>query len=198
MQTRTPAARQPQHRTRMRAIVRDVYGPAEVLRTGEVDVPQIGTAEVLLQVRAAGVDRGAWHLMTGQPYLMRLLGFGVRRPKNLVPGMEVTGVSSTAKTDLVRSLGADHVLDYTREDFLDGATRYDVIIDTGGRNRLPRLRRALAPQGHSSSSAATAAARSPAGSDAASAPPCSPHSCASAWSCSSTPSTTAIWISSDR
>jgi NADPH:quinone reductase-like Zn-dependent oxidoreductase len=62
-------------------------------------------------------------------------------------GAEVTGVSSTAKVDLVRSLGADHVIDYHRDDFADGARRYDVILDIGGNSTLTRLRRALTPTG---------------------------------------------------
>ena len=62
-------------------------------------------------------------------------------------GAEVTGVCSTAKTDLVRAVGADHVIDYTREDFADGQHRYDVILDIGGNSRLSRLRRALTPDG---------------------------------------------------
>ena len=62
-------------------------------------------------------------------------------------GAEVTGVCSTAKTDLVRSLGADHVIDYTDDDFTDGSDRYDLILDIGGNTRLSRLRRALTPTG---------------------------------------------------
>jgi NADPH:quinone reductase-like Zn-dependent oxidoreductase len=62
-------------------------------------------------------------------------------------GAEVTGVSRTSKTDLVRSLGAVHVIDYTRDDFADGASRYDVILDIGGNASLSRLRRALTPTG---------------------------------------------------
>lgn len=62
-------------------------------------------------------------------------------------GAEVTGVSSTAKLDLVTSLGADHVIDYTREDFADGSRRYDLILDIAGSPSLRRLRRALAPRG---------------------------------------------------
>ena len=62
-------------------------------------------------------------------------------------GAEVTGVCSTAKTDLVRSIGADHVIDYTRDDFADGQLRYDVILDIGGNRRLSHLRRALTPRG---------------------------------------------------
>ena len=62
-------------------------------------------------------------------------------------GAEVTGVCSTAKVDLVRSLGADHVVDYTRDDFTAGEHRYDVILDIGGNRRLSHLRRALTPRG---------------------------------------------------
>ncbi len=62
-------------------------------------------------------------------------------------GAEVTGVASTAKLDLVRSLGADHVLDYTVDDFADGAHQYDLIIDIAGNPTLSRLRRALTPSG---------------------------------------------------
>lgn len=232
----------------MRAIVQDEYGSADVLRLAEIDKPDIAASEVLVQVRAAGMDRGTWHLMTGQPYLMRLMGFGLRGPKNPVPGLDVagvvvavgaevarfqpgdevfgiargsfaeyaaaredklaakpaslsftqaavvpisgstalqalrdagrleagqkvlvigasggvgsyavqlakafgvqvTGVCSTAKVDLVRSLGADEVIDYTRADFADGSRRYDLILDVGGNSRLSRLRRALTPTG---------------------------------------------------
>ncbi len=60
---------------------------------------------------------------------------------------EVTGVCSTAKVELVRSLGADRVIDYTREDFADGRTRYDVILDIAGNRSLAHLRRALAREG---------------------------------------------------
>jgi len=62
-------------------------------------------------------------------------------------GVTVTGVASTAKLDVVRALGADHVIDYTAQTIIDGGQRYDLIIDTGGRNTLSRLRRALSPTG---------------------------------------------------
>ena len=62
-------------------------------------------------------------------------------------GAEVTGVCSTAKLDLVRSLGADHVIDYTQCDFASAPTRYDLILDVGGNSSLSRLRRALTPSG---------------------------------------------------
>ena len=230
----------------MRAIVQDGYGTADVLRLAQVATPTIGDNEVLVRVRAAGLDRGTWHLMTGQPYLPRLI-FGIRRPKQpiagrdlagtvaavgsavtrfavgdevfgvgpgsfaeyavarenklvrkpaslsfelaaVVPvsatvalqavdagriqpgqrvlitgasggvgsyavqlakarGAEVTGVCSAAKADLVRSLGADHVVDYTREDFADRAGHYDAILDIAGNPALSRLRRALTRTG---------------------------------------------------
>jgi NADPH:quinone reductase-like Zn-dependent oxidoreductase len=62
-------------------------------------------------------------------------------------GAEVTGVCSTAQVDAVRALGADHVIDYSREDFADGQHRYDIILDIGGNRRLSHLRRALTPRG---------------------------------------------------
>ena len=71
--------------------------------------------------------------------------FAVQIAKAL--GAEVTGVCSTAKLDLVRSLGADDVIDYTREDFTDGSRRWDVIVDTAGRRPVRRLRRALTTKG---------------------------------------------------
>jgi NADPH:quinone reductase-like Zn-dependent oxidoreductase len=234
----------------MQAIVQRRYGsePEEVLRLERIAKPAIKNDEVLVRVRAAGVDRGTWHLMTGTPYLARLIGFGLRAPKTPVPGWavagtveavganatgikpgdevvgtcrgsfaqyaaaragqlapkpasltfeqaaampnsattalqavrdkakvqpgqhvlvigasggvgtyavqiakalgaEVTGTASTAKTDLVRAIGADHVLDHTREDITAGPRRYDVIIDIGGNRPLARLRRVLAPKG---------------------------------------------------
>lgn len=62
-------------------------------------------------------------------------------------GAEATGVCGSAKAEMVRSIGADHVIDYTREDFAKGGHRYDVILDIGGNSSLSRLRRALAPKG---------------------------------------------------
>lgn len=62
-------------------------------------------------------------------------------------GADVTGVCSTHNVEMVRSLGADRVIDYTREDFADGQHRYDVILDLVGNRRLPQLRRALTATG---------------------------------------------------
>jgi NADPH:quinone reductase-like Zn-dependent oxidoreductase len=231
----------------MRAVVRDRYGNADGLEIRAVGRPGIAASQVLIQVRAAGIDRGVWHLMTGEPYAMRL-AVGLTRPKQPVLGLDVsgrvvavgpdvtrfqpgdevfgiasgsfaeyaaadeaklvhkpsnlsweqaavapisggtalqaltdigglqaghrvlvvgasggvgtyavqlakalgadvTGVCSTAKVDVVRSIGADHVIDYTREDYLDGAATYDLILDIGGRNSVARLRQALTATG---------------------------------------------------
>lgn len=232
----------------MRAVAHDEYGAPETLEMRTMPLPTPGEGEVLLAVDAAGIDRGTWHLTTGLPYAVRVAGFGLRRPKQPVAGMDVagtvvalgpgvtqfavgdavfgigsgswadyavakaaklahrptgvgpeqaaavpisgltalqaltdsakvqpgqrvlvlgaaggvgsfavqiaahlgavvTGVASAAKADFVRSLGAADVIDYAREDALDGSVRYDAIIDTGGRNPLRRLRRALTPRG---------------------------------------------------
>lgn len=236
------------NRGSMQAIVQAGYGTADVFRHRQGPVPEIATDEVLVAVHAAGLDRGTWHLMTGRPYLLRVIGFGFRRPKNAVPGIdvagtvaavgagvtrfapgdevygmsrgsfadyaaapegklapkpanlsfeqaavvpisagtalqaltdagqvrsgqqvlvigasggvgsyavqlakafgaEVTGVCSTGKIDRLRALGVDHVLDYTRDDFTDGTTKYDLVLDIGGNLPLRRLRRALTPEG---------------------------------------------------
>src|SRR4029453_6409246 len=62
-------------------------------------------------------------------------------------GAHASGVASSSKLDLVRSIGADDVIDYTREDFTDGSRRWDVIVDTAGRRPLRELPPALTPQG---------------------------------------------------
>lgn len=232
----------------MRAVVQHRYGDADVLGTETVPVPRPAADQVLVEVDAAGVDRGVWHLMSGLPWLVRLAGFGLVRPKQPVPGLDVsgrvvavgasvegfavgdevfgvgsgtfaeyalakaeklaprppgvpsreaaavpisgltalqalrdigrvrpgqrvlvlgasggvggyavqlarhfgarvTGVASAPKLAFVRGLGAERVVDYAREDALDGRERYDLILDIGGRRPLRALRRALVPDG---------------------------------------------------
>jgi NADPH:quinone reductase-like Zn-dependent oxidoreductase len=230
----------------MTAIVQDRYGSADVLQLREIERPRPRAGEVIVRVRAAGVDFGVWHLMEGMPYAVRL-ATGLRRPRNPVRGLElagvveevganvttfavgdevfgigegsfaeyarasasklvrkpvnlgfeeaavvpvsattalvglraakiqagqtvlitgagggvgsyavqlargmgaeVTGVCSTSKQDFVRGLGAEHVLDYTREDVTQGERKYDAIIDLAGRRSVSSLRRALTPTG---------------------------------------------------
>ena len=223
----------------MKAVVRDTYGPPEVLELRDVDRPEPGPGEVLVRVHAAGVDQGTWHQVTGLPYLARLV-FGPRRPRVPVPGLDVsgvveqvgagvtglqpgdevfgvgkgtfaeyatartvvrkpanltheqaaavavsgctalaalrgvesgqrvlvigagggvgtyavqlarafgatvTGVCGPSKVDLVRSLGAVEVIDYTREP-LRG--QYDLVVDIAGGRPLSALRRLLTPRG---------------------------------------------------
>lgn len=233
--------------TMMTAVARVEYGPVKNVQLSQLPRPEVTEHAVLVKVHAAGLDRGVWHLMTGLPYLARLV-FGLRRPRNPVLGMdfagtvvsvgasvtrfnigdevygvgkgtfaeytlaqeksvalkpadlsfaqaavvptsavtalqglrdvgkiqpgqsvlitgasggvgtyavqlakafgaEVTAVASTPKLDLVRSLGADHVLDYSHEDFGDGSRHYDLILDIAGNPPLAKLRRALTPTG---------------------------------------------------
>jgi NADPH:quinone reductase-like Zn-dependent oxidoreductase len=228
----------------MKALTQDKYGAADVLTFRDIERPSPAEGQLLVRVVAAGVDRGAWHFMAGEPYLMRLLGFGFRAPSVAVPGTNfagvvealgpgvtgyqpgdevygtargtfaeyavasigkvapkppqlsfeqaavlpyptfvamqalrdhghvqpgqrvlvvgasgavgtiavqlavafgatVTGVCSGGGADLVRSLGASDVIDYTTEDFADGSRRFDLILDIGGRTSVARLRRAL-------------------------------------------------------
>ena len=234
--------------TTMKAIVQDEYGSADVLHLQEVDKPEVGADDVLLRVHAAGVHIGDWHVMTGEPRLMRIMGFGFRAPKARVRGMDVagtveavgrnvtrfqagddvfgicdgsfaeyacgradklapkptnltfeqaaavptsactalqalrgpgeiqagqsvlingasggiglfavqiakslgadvTGVCSTPKMDMVRAIGAEHVIDYTKEDFTRTAQGYDLILDMVGNRSLSQLRRALTSRG---------------------------------------------------
>jgi NADPH:quinone reductase-like Zn-dependent oxidoreductase len=234
----------------MKAIVQDRYGDVDVLDFRDIDQPVPKANQVLVRVHAAGLHRGDWHVMTGLPYLIRLVvpTLGLRGPKTPVLGMDVagtveavgeqvtrfrpgdavfgwcdgafaeyaiapedqlaakpadlsfeqaavaptsgfaalqglrdvgevqpgqrvlvigaaggvgsfavqlakafgaqvTGVASTAQVDLVRSIGADDVIDYTREDFADGTRHWDLILDTAGHRSLSQLRRALTPKG---------------------------------------------------
>ncbi|MFW2382187.1 MAG: NAD(P)-dependent alcohol dehydrogenase [Acidimicrobiales bacterium] len=75
----------------MQAVTQRRYGTSDVLGVETIDRPTPEADEVLIQVHAAGVDRGTEHLMTGSPYLIRLMGYGLTRPKNPVPGLDVAG-----------------------------------------------------------------------------------------------------------
>jgi NADPH:quinone reductase-like Zn-dependent oxidoreductase len=66
----------------MKAIFQDGYGSTDVLKFGDVEKPEVGDDEVVVRVRAAGVDRGVWHLMTGLACPMRMV-YGLRKPKPL-------------------------------------------------------------------------------------------------------------------
>jgi NADPH:quinone reductase-like Zn-dependent oxidoreductase len=94
--------------TAMRAVIQDRYGSSEVLRLARVARPVIAHHEVLILVHAAGLDRGTEHLMTGKPYVMRL-GFGLRRPKNPVPGRDVAGTVVEVGSSVTRFAAGDEV-----------------------------------------------------------------------------------------
>jgi NADPH:quinone reductase-like Zn-dependent oxidoreductase len=93
----------------MRAVTQHQYGDSSVLRLDEVDVPSIEPNEVLIEVRAAAVDRGTEHLMTGRPWLVRLAGFGLLRPKQPVLGLDVAGVVRAVGDEVTRFAVGDEV-----------------------------------------------------------------------------------------
>jgi NADPH:quinone reductase-like Zn-dependent oxidoreductase len=93
----------------MRAIVQDTYGDTDVLRLDDIEPPTMGPGEVLVRVHAAGVDPGVWHLMTGRPYLVRALGFGLRAPKVRVRGRDLAGVVEAVGADVTRFAVGDEV-----------------------------------------------------------------------------------------
>jgi len=105
-------------------------------------LPVSGTA-ALEAARRGRIQPGQRVLITGASGGVGSLAVQIARSM----GAEVTGVASTTKTDLVRSLGAAHVVDYTREDFTRNGVRYDVVLDIAGNRRLRDLRRALTPKG---------------------------------------------------
>jgi NADPH:quinone reductase-like Zn-dependent oxidoreductase len=114
------------------------------LTFGQAAVVAVSGLTALQGLRDAGCLQPGQHvLITGASGGVGT--FAVQIAKAL--GAQVTGVCSTAKTDLVTSIGADHVLDYTRDDFADGSQRYDLILDIAGNSPLARLRRALTPAG---------------------------------------------------
>ena len=93
----------------MKAIVQDTYGSADVLELRDIDRPQIADDQVLVRVRAAGVDRGVWHLMAGLPYPIRIAGYGVRAPKYPVLGMDLAGVVEAVGKDVTDFAPGDEV-----------------------------------------------------------------------------------------
>ncbi|KXK61769.1 NADPH:quinone reductase [Micromonospora rosaria] len=92
----------------MKAIVQDTYGPADVLHLRDVDRPTIGDEEVLVRVRAAGVDPGVWIFMVGRPYLVRLAS-GLRRPRVAVRGRDLAGVVAEVGARVTRFQPGDEV-----------------------------------------------------------------------------------------
>jgi NADPH:quinone reductase-like Zn-dependent oxidoreductase len=93
----------------MKAIVQDRYGSADVLELREVEKSHPGDDEVLIRVHAAGIDPGVWHLMTGLPYLVRVMGFGVRKPKIRIRGVDAAGTVEAAGRNVTQFREGDQV-----------------------------------------------------------------------------------------
>ena len=93
----------------MKAIVQRVYGSADVLEFADIDKPIIGDNDVLVRVAAAGLHVGDWHVMTGRPYLLRIIGFGVRVPKVRVRGIDVAGTVEAVGRKVVEFRPGDEV-----------------------------------------------------------------------------------------
>src|SRR5215203_1795082 len=93
----------------MKAMVRDAYGPPDVLGLSDIDIPEIADDEVLVRVHAASVGRDVWHVMAGLPYPIRLAGYGLRAPKNPVLGSDVAGVVEAVGKDVSRFRPGDEV-----------------------------------------------------------------------------------------
>ena len=107
--------------TGMRAALRERYGSVELVQLKVIDRPAIGDAEILVRVRAAGVDRGVWHLMTGTPYPLRLAGYGFRVPKNPVLGGDFAGVVEAVGKTVTRFKPGDEVFGVAQGTFADYA-----------------------------------------------------------------------------
>jgi NADPH:quinone reductase-like Zn-dependent oxidoreductase len=121
----------------MKAITQDTYGSPDVLELGDIDKPGIGDDEVLVRVHAAGVDRGVWHLMTGLPYLLRIVGYGLRAPQNPVRSREVAGTVEAVGKNVSRFRPGDEVFGIGEGSFADYARP--------GRRTSPSRRRRRSP-----------------------------------------------------
>jgi NADPH:quinone reductase-like Zn-dependent oxidoreductase len=117
--------------------------PARLSFEEAAAVPISGTTALRAVRDEGGVRRGHRVLIVGAAGGVGSLAMQIAKSF----GAQVTAVCSTSKVELVRSIGADDAIDYTREDFTDGSRRWDVIIDTAGRRPLARLRRALTSNG---------------------------------------------------
>ena len=105
----------------MKAITQDRYGDPDVLEFREVDRPEPGERQVLVRVRAAGVNIADWFIMTGTPYVVRLAGFGVRTPKRTTPGTDLAGVVEAVGAGVTRFKPGDEVFGEGRATFAEYA-----------------------------------------------------------------------------
>jgi len=93
----------------MKAIVQNAYGPPEVLQLGEIPEPVAADDQLLVRVRATSIHADVWHMMRGVPYVLRFMGAGVRRPKDVVPGTDLSGVVERVGKDVTRFQPGDEV-----------------------------------------------------------------------------------------
>ena len=111
----------------MRAIVQEAYGSADVLHLAHLPRPVVGEKEVLVRVHAAGLDRGTWHVTTGLPYALRL-AFGIRAPKNPVPGLDLAGTVAAVGAAVTRFSVGDEVFGFGKGPFAEfAAAREDKL-----------------------------------------------------------------------
>ena len=117
----------------MKAITQDRYGSADVLRLRDIERPTPSEREVLVRVQAAGIARGVLHVMTGEPYLMRLVGFGLLKPKNPVPGQDVAGTVTATGAGVTRFKVGDEVFGIAKGSFAEYAVaREDKLSPQAG------------------------------------------------------------------
>jgi NADPH:quinone reductase-like Zn-dependent oxidoreductase len=107
------------HPRSMRAMLQSAYGSTDVFRVETIARPSPGPGEVLVRVAAAGLDRGTWHLMTGRPYLMRVLGFGFLAPKEPIPGLDLAGTVVELGAGVTRFRVGDEVFGIGRGSFAE-------------------------------------------------------------------------------
>ena len=112
----------------MKAIVQREYGSPDVLQVAEIDRPRAGAGEVLLRVHAAGLDAGVWHLMTGRPYLVRLMGFGLRKPKQKTLGQDAAGTVAAVGAGVTRFQPGDEVFGGCRGAFAEYACAREMAL----------------------------------------------------------------------
>lgn len=112
----------------MQAISQRGYGGPEVFSFGSAPRPRIAADEVLVRVESAGLDRGTWHIMTGRPYLMRLMGFGFRRPKQMVPGLDVAGTVVEVGSAVTRFTVGDEVFGTAKGSYAEYAAALETKL----------------------------------------------------------------------
>lgn len=97
----------------MKAVVQRRYGAPEALEVRAISVPSVAADEVLVRVRAASVHPDVWHVLRGVPYIVRLMGAGLRRPRNPVPGTDVAGQVEAVGASVTRFRPGDEVFGET-------------------------------------------------------------------------------------